>query len=141
MDTAGSHVDHRQVGVSRDPLFHAEIPLHYIIAMRVRLDVCGAQRAIAAFSNPYGSVGKRTLRKVSDGRESKVRCANEGKQLELIRQRKHIEYAETGTHHQIPTFQWRPGEPGARLEIPSGRVGKIRIAQVRKWILNVPQRG
>src|SRR5713226_10100755 len=121
--------------VSRDSLLHAEIPLHYIIAMRIGLDIRGAPGAVTAFGDPHRSVGKRALGKVGDGRESKVRCGNQGEYLELIWQRQYIEHAETGAHHQASAGQGRPGESNARLEIQSGRVGKIRIAQVRNRIL------
>src|SRR3981189_2303373 len=56
----------------------------------------------------------------------------------FVRQRQHIENAETAAHQGLPASRI-PGKTNARLEIPQGRVCQERRAHARYRIGDVPQ--
>src|ERR1700730_12590840 len=97
-------------------LLDVEVPLHDVVAFRVRLDICGPQFVRGQLNGVILQIVKVSWFSIDRGVLEKRGCQGR-QQGELIRERQNVKHADSTSYGGFAVPEWIPGKTDAWFEI------------------------
>ena len=134
MYATGADVADRSRNVTENFTLDIEIPLHHVIALRIRFHEGVFQSRLVNRINR--SVRESELRQCTGAHDAEERRSSAIQRDRGIEQWEDVEDPEASAHRGLAAVKRIPGKANARLEIAQSGIGEVRGAQPRRRGVN-----
>src|SRR5690349_9222036 len=141
MKATRADVSEAQVCILRKLELQCEIPLHDVIAVRMRIKIGLPKRFVRCGHYGKRAAGERSLGQARGTTKRKEWGGEELRGFKEVRKREHIENPEAGIDGAFAIFERVQGKAYTRLKIAKSWIVKQRIAKMRSRVCQISQDG